>query len=328
MAHRRLASFVFAAASLFAPRVAAESSLGPNVKVAVEAAAECPTESEFVAAVGGALTPEVIASAPGARFAISFRREEQGTRGTLLVSSEDTPPLSRTVEASTCRKAAEALALVTLLIIDPLSVANPTFEEKKPPAAAPPPAPIPPFRAEKPVPPSPPPERPLRLGVAASLGAAAGITPAVAPTMEVRAIAALRSIPLEIHAGGGIVVPTYAHLAGGSVQFWGAHARAAACGVLRPARWTFGACAGPDVDWVFTNASNFLQVATTTAVIPSAVASGFGRYALGTSRFSVGLDAALGVVLVATSWNVVRGGEAHRTSALTGRLGALVEYEF
>src|SRR5262249_17335246 len=143
-----------------------------------------------------------------------------------------------------------------------------------------------------------------------------------------RAIVALRSLPLELHAGGGILVPTSAHLDGGSVQFWGGRARAAACGVLRPGRWAFGACAGPGVDWGFTNASNFLRGATTAAVVPSVFASGFGRYALGASRFSVGLDAELGVVLVATSWNVVGGGEAHRTSTLTGRLGALVVYEF
>lgn len=148
---RRVSVTLAAVVALAAPGVAAESRVGPHVNVAVEPRADCPSEADFVAALNGALTSSSLDAVPPSRYEISYRDEEHGMRGTLLVTTEgEGPPLSRTVHASTCREAAEALALILVLIIDPLAAASPHFPEPAPPREPelPAQAPSPPPRGE------------------------------------------------------------------------------------------------------------------------------------------------------------------------------------
>lgn len=334
---RRVSVTLAAVVALAAPGVAAESRVGPHVNVAVEPRADCPSEADFVAALNGALTSSSLDAVPPSRYEISYRDEEHGMRGTLLVTTEgEGPPLSRTVHASTCREAAEALALILVLIIDPLAAASPHFPEPAPPREPelPAQAPSPPPRGElvRPRAAEPTPvdrSRAGRLGAAVALGAATGILPGIAPAGDVSASFAFSRVPLELRAGGGFLGPKEQDAAGGTIRFWAYAAHVAVCGVRRTSAPTsLGICAGGSVHWVFTDARNFFRATTTNVVVPSATAGAFARYAFGKGdRWSVGLEVEAGLVLAPTTWNVLPAGDVHHTSTFTGRAAGVLAVE-
>jgi hypothetical protein len=304
-----------------------ESAVGSNVRIAVvRSEAGCPSEADFVAAVTGAVTPAALASAPASRFEITLDPEGQGVRGVLVVSGGDgAPPLSRTVFGASCREAAEALALVMVLIIDPLA-AQPRFPTPTPspvPQPSPPSLTVRPREAATGGSAQPPPT--LRFAAGASCGVATGVLPGVSLAADARAAASFVRVPIELRASAGVLGPDSIDVAGGSVRFWALEAALAGCSSLRPSRFALGVCAGARADWVFTNAQHYVETTTTTVVVPSVIVAPFLRYSFDAEgRFSAGLEPEVGIVLSPTTWNVIPLGDVHKTSLFTSRVALVL----
>lgn len=333
---RRSGGLACALTALLIARTADASeraAFGPaTVDVTIGASEDphCPTESAFLDAVRTSL-----AAAPGdepppaAHFEITIQSNPQGATGHLVSRPEgDDTSFERSVRGASCREAAEAIALVLVTSIHPLAAPidlSTTPEAALPPAPPPPPPPLP-AQAKKVTPPVPAHEGPVVFGLRASAGMLVGIQPGVTGGIDLQGVARLRRAPVEFRLGGGAYLPTDKTVAGGTVDFWDARARADVCVSPESARDTrrvvfvFGGCGGASVDFVFTKARNFLLVASTTTIIPSLTVGGFGGIAFGPGRrFRAGLEGELGFPLAPATWNVISLGEVHRTSPVTVR---------
>jgi hypothetical protein len=161
-----------------------------------------------------------------------------------------------------------------------------------------------------------------------------GLLPNVAPLLEGMLVATLpTALPLELRVGAGAFLPDERRLGSGVVDFWGVRARGDVCPAWRTsasgARLTLGACGGATFDWIFTSARGFPLVTTTGVLVPSVTTGAFAGYDFGAARrWSIGLDADMGFVLVATSWTLISVGQVQHTLPVTGRLGAFVRVNF
>lgn len=110
-----------------------------RVALAYDAAADCPAETDFRAAVesrGGHFDG---LGAPGAARAlrVSILQEPAGYRGTLQTTNEDATSALREVRGATCREVVDALAVVSATALNP-EQAQAKPSESAEPAPAPP----------------------------------------------------------------------------------------------------------------------------------------------------------------------------------------------
>jgi hypothetical protein len=347
MPRGRRAGLAVAALLSAAARTAAadELRIGAStveVTIVADADARCPTEAAFREAVRAAVSlpgAGATAALPASRFEVLITADRTGATSTLTIRSDGAESaLRRTVRGPTCREAAEAIALVVVMSIDPL--ASPGELQLLPPEpppkgeTRPPPAPRPVEAPRTVTTPDTTSRHRVRFAVVATGGGMVGLLPRVAPVTEATLVATLpTAFPLELRAGAGAFLPDALSVGAATVDFWGVRARGSVCpawrlGASGPAP-TFGACAGGTLDWIFTYARGFPRVTTTGALIPSMTTGGFVSYDFGPRRtWSIGLDADLAFVLVATSWTVVSVGEVHHTSPLAMQLGAFVRVNF
>jgi hypothetical protein len=285
-----------------------------------------------VLAVLGAALPD--AGATETHVEIVLRSGDEGALGTLTIRDGDgAGSRQRSVRGATCREAAEALALVLAQTIDPAAQVEPTPPTKAPPPPARPlggarrttPAARAPRRIAAPA----RPRRAPRHAVLASVGAALGPTPRIAPDVGIDVLLAVHdALPVEARLGAALRLPVTLERLEGEVRFLDARWRGALCVAPHLATAvTAGACAGAAVDWVLTESRGYRAAPSTTAAIPSAVAGVFGRLSLA-SHWSVGVETELAAVLVPTTWKLVGDEVVHETAPLLGRVSTFVAMNF
>jgi len=92
-----------------------------SVAVAYDAAAGCPSQAEFEAAVEGRGGHFTGPSAPGSAWAIrvSIVQDTAGFRGTLQTTNDDATSALREVHGATCQEVVDALAVVSATALNP-----------------------------------------------------------------------------------------------------------------------------------------------------------------------------------------------------------------
>ena len=321
-----LAAFVVLA-TFSAPAAAAAGRFGDVVvDVAIPIDSSCPTDEEFLSAIGVAIADSEATTAAASFEVIIETSTHRGAVGTL-VSHGDT----RQVTGATCREVAEALALVLLLSIDPRasSVELPMVSGRR---RLPHPAPEPSSRTES-VPARPPPSspvarasHPLRLDAFASPSVVVGLLPHAGVEAALGVAARLGTAPLEARLSGGAFAPVDLRRDDGTLEFHAFRVAATLCAWLG-AEIAAGACGGIGVDGVFTHASGFKRTADTSAAIPSISVGPMGRYQL-SHRWTLGIETDAAVVLAPTRWNVLPVGEVHHTATIEGSASVFVQVRF
>jgi hypothetical protein len=326
--------FALLVLSRTSPTRAAETRLGAATiayQVRDREDDRCPTEAEFVGTVLAALAAEpTAANTSASRIEVSLEVIQSGAVGTLVSRPLDgSTPLVRSVRAAKCREVAEALSVVLVQSIDPLASQDrsPPPREPQPPSAS--------KRESRPREPSPrkpqprAPREPMRYGLSLAVGAAAGPTPRITPSLGVGAVARLpTSLPLEIRLGVGALLPSSVALGGGVVQFWAASGRLEVCSTPQITRSVaLGGCVGAAVDGVVTRSRGYREPKTTTAAIPAVTAGILGRFAL-TRAVSIGLSTEIAPVLTPTTWALTDGRVVHKTEPVSARCSSFVQVNF
>jgi hypothetical protein len=123
----RLALLGLAMSTLGATRAPADE-LQP-VRVVYRAPAECPTREEFEARVLARTGKDGLYPEDGAsfeRFEIELLRSAGRTRGRLTTHLRGAEPTVREIQAASCHEAADGLALIVALTLDPTSTSKPS----------------------------------------------------------------------------------------------------------------------------------------------------------------------------------------------------------
>ena len=110
--------------------------------LAYDAAAGCPSEADFKAAVEGRGGYFDGSGGPGSAWAlrVSIVQEAGGFRGTLQSTNEDATSAVREVRATSCQNIVDALAVVSATALNPEAESLPAVVAPKPPLPAPAPA--------------------------------------------------------------------------------------------------------------------------------------------------------------------------------------------
>jgi len=110
-----------------------------RVALAYDAAAGCPSETDFKAAVEGRGGSFDGSGGPGSAWAlrVSIVQEAAGFRGTLQSTNEDATSAVREVHAASCQDIVDALAVVSATALNPEAESLPAVVPQKPPLPAP-----------------------------------------------------------------------------------------------------------------------------------------------------------------------------------------------